>query len=52
MRHLLLTGGIDEKPWPWLSVDIQVHSGPDIQFSDADGKPLNPGQGSGHSAVT
>jgi hypothetical protein len=41
VRHLLLTGGIDEEPWPWRSVDIQVHSAPDIQFSDVDGNPLH-----------
>ena len=38
--HLLLTGGINEEPWPWHGVDIQVHSAADIQFSDADGNPL------------
>ncbi len=39
-RHLLLTGGIDEEPWPWRAVDIQVHRLTEIQPSDADGNPL------------
>jgi hypothetical protein len=39
-RHLLLVGGINEEPWPWRGVDIQVHSAADIQFSDADGNSL------------
>lgn len=40
-RCLLLTGGINEEPWPWRDVDIQVHSAAQIQFSDADGSPLH-----------
>jgi len=39
-RHLLLTGGIDQEPWPWRAVDIQVHSITDIQLSDAEGNPI------------
>lgn len=40
-RFMLLTGGIDEQPWPWRVLDIEVQPVADAQVVDGDGTPLD-----------
>ena len=39
-RFLLLTGGVDEAPWPWRATDIEVHRASEVELADAAGNPL------------
>jgi hypothetical protein len=40
-RFLLLTGGVNQEPWPWRAVDIEVQRFSAMQLVDTEGKSVN-----------
>jgi hypothetical protein len=45
-RFLMLTGGVERAPWPWRSIDIEIHRISEVELADADGNPLKSASGS------
>lgn len=41
LRHMLLTGGIQEDPWPWAILRVEVQPGSLAKVVDTDGKPVS-----------
>ena len=39
-RHLLLTGGVDSPPTPWLMMDIEIQPASVASLADENGQPL------------